>query len=207
MHMQIYERGRSVPEKAVKKIKGGAYGAAGLSDINPQWRIQKLTEIFGPCGIGWYYDPQKIWTEAVGDSLTMYAHIALYHKVGDGWSQPVYGYGGTKLTGRDDDAVKSTITDALSNACRYLGIGADVWLAQYDTKYSAPPPEPASLIDTIISEIDVVAKQLPKKGIEKSIISDSIKGICGTSNYRKIQDISKAKEVLTALKNLEGKRA
>lgn len=204
---RIYNLGREVPSTAVKKIKGGAYGAAGLSDINPQWRIEKLTEIFGPCGIGWYYDPQRIWVETVGDSQTMYAHVALYHRVGkpgDEWSKAVYGYGGTKLTGRDDDAVKSTITDALSNACRYLGIGANVWLAQYDTKYSAPPPEPASQIDKIIAEIDTVAKRLPKLGVTKESIGEAIKINCGTANYRKIKEVEKANAVLSALKALKG---
>lgn len=200
----IYNLGRSVPETAVKKIKGGAYGAAGLSDINPQWRIEKLTEIFGPCGIGWYYDPLRIWVENVADSQTMYAQVALYHKTENDWSKAVFGYGGTKLTGRDDDAVKSTITDALSNACRYLGIGADIWLAQYDTKYSAPPPPAPSAIEIVISEIDVVAKELPEKGVAKKKIGETIMAVCGTQNYKKITDVEIAKTVLAELKKLGG---
>ena len=146
-NLYIYDAGRSVPETAVKKISGGAYGAAGLSDINPQWRIEKLTEIFGACGVGWRIEPVNVWTE----SSTMYAHIHLFYKTESGeWSNAVNGWGGTKLNGKDDsDAVKSTITDAFGNACRYIGIGADVWMpkngtpgkAQFDTKYSAPPVE------------------------------------------------------------------
>ena len=147
-NLHIYDAGRSVPETAVKKITGGAYGAAGLSDINPQWRIEKLTEIFGACGVGWYFEPEVWVSEGV-----MYGHVQLFHKLESGeWSKPVHGYGGTKLTGKDDDAAKSTVTDALGNACRYLGIGADVWFPQtgsprtpqFDTKYSAPPPAPAT---------------------------------------------------------------
>lgn len=137
-NMQIYNSGRAVPENAIKPIQGGAYGAAGLSDINPQWRIERMTEIFGPCGIGWYIEPE-IWTV----EGTMFGHVTLYHKLENGeWSKPVHGYGGTKLTGRDDDAAKSTITDAFGNACRYLGLGADVWRPQFDSKYSAPPVKP-----------------------------------------------------------------
>lgn len=136
-NMRIYDLGRAVPDNAVKKITGGAYAAAGLSDINPQWRIEKMTEIFGACGEGWYIEPQNVWVEGA----TMLAHIHLYYKLESGeWSKPVNGWGGTELKakGGNDDIVKSTITDAFSNACRYLGIGADVWLRQYDTKYSAP---------------------------------------------------------------------
>ena len=140
-NMRIYNAGREVPANAIKKITGGSYGAAGLSDINPQWRIEKLTETFGPCGDGWYMEPQNVWVEGG----TMYAHIHVFYKTESGeWSRPINGWGGTRLSGKDDaDAVKSTITDAFSNACRYLGIGADVWLKQFDTKYSAPPPASA----------------------------------------------------------------
>lgn len=145
-NMQIYNAGRSIPAGAVKKITGGAYGKAGLSDINPQWRIEKMTELFGPCGVGWIWVPVDVW---VNDNVC-YAHITVQYRREDGeFSHPVHGYGGT-IMGRmsdDSDVYKSTVTDAISNALRYLGIGADVWYKpgntaeqnQFDTKYSAPP--------------------------------------------------------------------
>lgn len=150
MMNNVYDRLRSVPENAKKAIKGGAYGAAGLTDVNPQWRIQRMTEEFGPCGIGWTWEPVEV-TEANGH---YYAHVVVRYKYEGAWSEPVHGYGGTKLSGKDDsDVIKSTCTDAISNALRYLGVGADVWYAsandagknQFDTKYStqqhAPEPD------------------------------------------------------------------
>ena len=145
-NMQYYSAARSVPPGALKPIKGGAYGAAGLSDINPQWRIERMTELFGPCGIGWDFTPE-IWT----DNGVCYAHVTVTYRCNDGWSKPVHGYGGTKIGNKDDsDLIKSTVTDALGNAMRYIGIGADVWYNpgntseqnQFDTKFSAPPPAP-----------------------------------------------------------------
>lgn len=145
-NMQYYSAARSVPPGALKPIKGGAYGAAGLSDINPQWRIERMTELFGPCGIGWDFTPE-IWT----DNGVCYAHVTVTYRYNDGWSKPVHGYGGTKIGNKDDsDLIKSTVTDALGNAMRYIGIGADVWYKpgnspeqnQFDTKFSAPPPAP-----------------------------------------------------------------
>lgn len=142
-NMQYYSAARQVPAGAVKAIKGGAYGAAGLSDINPQWRIERMTEIFGPCGIGWVFTPEY-WME----NGVCYAHVAVQYKHGGEWSRPVHGYGGTKIGNKDDsDLIKSTVTDALGNALRYIGIGADVWYKpentaeqnQFDSKYSAPP--------------------------------------------------------------------
>ena len=44
-----------------KTIKGGKL--SGFTDINPMWRIQKLTELFGVCGVGWYTEIKRIWAE------------------------------------------------------------------------------------------------------------------------------------------------
>lgn len=142
-NMHFYNAARSVPQGAVKPIKGGAYGAAGLSDINPQWRIERMTELFGPCGIGWDFIPEY-WF----DNGVCHAHVTVSYKCDGEWSRPVHGYGGTKVGNKDDsDIIKSSVTDALSNALRYIGIGADVWYKpsntaeqnQFDSKYSAPP--------------------------------------------------------------------
>jgi hypothetical protein len=141
MNMRFYSAGRSVPQNAVKKISGGAYGKAGLSDINPQWRIERMTEMFGPCGIGWTWEPISEHVE----NGVLYIHVIVKYRENDEWSAPVHGYGGTKLGILDDsDAYKSTVTDAISNALRFIGVGADVWYKpgneagknQFDTKYS-----------------------------------------------------------------------
>ncbi len=50
--LEIYNKVREVPEKAKKSITAGRL--KGMTDINPMWRIKKLTEEFGPCGIGWH---------------------------------------------------------------------------------------------------------------------------------------------------------
>ena len=41
-NLDIYEKVRSVPQNAQKEIKAGRL--KGMTDINPMWRIQKLTE-------------------------------------------------------------------------------------------------------------------------------------------------------------------
>lgn len=185
-NMRIYNAGRSVPDGAVKKITGGAYGKAGLSDINPQWRIEKMTELFGPCGIGWTWQPEEIRME---DGLCL-AHVTVRYKLDEKseFSEPVHGYGGTVMcrvnaeTGKksdDSDVLKSTFTDAVSNALRYLGIGADVWYKpgrdagknQFDTKYSAPPPQnqqPEKLEPVMATpeQIKAIAELYPPERIE-----------------------------------------
>ena len=155
-NMAIYDAVRAVPGSAVKKISGGSYGAAGLSDINPQWRIECMTRLFGPVGIGWTWEPVDCF-EREG---VLFAHVVIRYvdpETGE-WSQPIHGYGGTKFGGRDDsDIYKSTMTDAVSNALRFLGVGADVWYNakrpsdknQFDSKYSAPPKERDAVDDEL----------------------------------------------------------
>ena len=61
MNLDIYNDVRAVPEEAKKEIRGGRLN--GKTDINPMWRIKKLTEQFGPCGIGWKYTIDREWLE------------------------------------------------------------------------------------------------------------------------------------------------
>ena len=49
-NLEIYDSVRTVPESALKTIEAGRL--KGKSDINPMWRIKKLTETFGPAGFG-----------------------------------------------------------------------------------------------------------------------------------------------------------
>ena len=50
-NLALYNQVRSVPENAKSPISGGPM--KGKTNVNPMWRIQKLTELFGPCGEGW----------------------------------------------------------------------------------------------------------------------------------------------------------
>ena len=53
-NLDIYNKLRNVPETAKKPIQAGRL--RGKTDINPLWRLKLLTEVFGPCGIGWMYE-------------------------------------------------------------------------------------------------------------------------------------------------------
>ena len=135
-----YNQGKEVPETAKKPIQGGRMN--GKTDINPMWRIKKLTEMFGPCGIGWYYKSVREWTEAHEQSIAAFVKIELFVKVGDAWSMPIQGSGGSmfveiqqKGAYVSDECFKMATTDAISVACKQLGIGADVYWEKDKTKY------------------------------------------------------------------------
>ena len=51
--------------EALKTIGGGRL--KGMTDVNPQWRYKAMTEAYGPCGIGWKYEVDKLWNEQMPD--------------------------------------------------------------------------------------------------------------------------------------------
>lgn len=139
-NLALYNRVREVPQEAKKDIQAGRL--KGKTDINPLWRIQTLTREFGPAGIGWYTEIVEKRIEESGGEKALYLHLRLFVKMNGEWSAPIEGFGGAMIVSKekqgmffDDDAYKKAYTDAISQACRSLGIGADVYWANDATKY------------------------------------------------------------------------
>lgn len=145
-NMELYEKIRQVPIEAQKTINAGRL--KGMTDINPMWRIKALTEQFGICGIGWYYECTRQWIEEVENERVACVNINLYIKVDGEWSKPIFGTGGSKLSTMErsglyvsDECYKMATTDAISVACKSLGMGADVYWGADRTKYSPATQE------------------------------------------------------------------
>lgn len=143
-NLDFYEKFRKVPENAVKPFDNGSFKG---TDINTMWRIKMLTEMFGPVGQGWYIRPERTWKEDIADEVYVFMDISLFVKYpGEAeWSAAIYGTGGNKLIKYvkssdrfkgSDEAYKMAATDAFGNACKYLGIGADVYWENDKTKYT-----------------------------------------------------------------------
>jgi len=155
-NLGIYNQVRSVPAEAVTPITGGPM--RGKTNINPQWRLEKLTELFGPAGIGWKIEQVSRWTETTGQGeVAVFCEVNLYVKQGGQWSAPIFGQGGNMLMRRsadwvngqpvqsvhiDDEAYKKAYTDAISVACKALGFAADVYYREDETKYGTFRTEP-----------------------------------------------------------------
>lgn len=146
-NLDLYNKVRSVPKEAQKTITAGRL--KGMTDINPMWRIQKLTEQFGVAGVGWYYDITNRWLEDGADGeKCAFVEISLYINDGGNWSKPINGTGGSKFIANEskgkytsDEAYKMALTDAISVACKALGMGADVYWQGGRTKYTASENE------------------------------------------------------------------
>lgn len=140
--MDIYNKSRECPKTALREIQSGRL--KGKSDINPMWRIKKLTELFGPCGIGWKYTIDKQWTETCSTGeIAAFVNISLYFKYEGQWSEAIIGTGGSSFVAAEksglhlsDECYKMALTDAISVACKALGFAADVYWNMDSTKYS-----------------------------------------------------------------------
>lgn len=141
-NLELYNAVKAVPENAKKTIKGGRL--KDMTDINPMWRIMTLTEKFGICGIGWKYTIEKeTIIEGANGEKAAFVSINLYIKEGDNWSDAIPGSGGSMFVTKEkaglyvsDECFKMALTDALSVACKALGIGADVYWNTNSTKYT-----------------------------------------------------------------------
>lgn len=170
-NLSIYNQCRAVPDDAKKAIRGGRLN--GMTDINPMWRIKKLTEVFGVCGFGWKYEiTQKRLESAVSEQVMAFVDINLYVKIDDSWSEPIPGTGGSGFVKREnsglyasDECFKMALTDAISVACKALGIGADVYYERDSTKYQIEP-EPAESAPPAGKQADPRLQKL-KKGIRR----------------------------------------
>ncbi len=142
--------GKTDPEHTKPfKRSGGFAGTA----INPLWAFRRLTSMFGPCGIGWGME-RPDFQVVPGDNreVLVYCTVAGWY-VNDGRRAELFGVGGDKAVTyikanaqhkrperweNDDEAFKKAYTDAIGNAFKFIGIGADVRMGLFeDSKYIA----------------------------------------------------------------------
>lgn len=146
-NMKLYEKGRSVPEEAKKPITAGRL--KGMTDVNPMYRIKRLTEMFGPCGIGWWYEitNKQIVNDEITHQRVAFVDILLYYKHPETGevSMAIPGTGGASFVAQErngpymsDECFKMALTDAISVSCKAIGIAADVYWDKDRTKYTAP---------------------------------------------------------------------
>lgn len=115
---------------------GGFRGTA----LKPMWVWQRLTEKFGPFGEGWGCARPSYEIVPAGDELLVFCTVQGWHGNPE---NELWGVGGDKIVSMtkngprtDDEAFKKAFTDALMNAFKFLGAGADIHMGQFDdSKY------------------------------------------------------------------------
>ena len=143
--LEVWNALASVPESAKKPIGGGRL--KGMTDINPVWRLKTMTEHFGICGCGWWYEvtDKRIEYDEITNTKCAFVDIMLYFYDPDTGEQchGIPGTGGASFVTHtkngaevSDECYKMALTDALSVAMKAIGMGADVYWANGRSKYS-----------------------------------------------------------------------
>jgi hypothetical protein len=119
---------------------GGFKGTA----MKPIWIIEQMTRHFGPVGEGWGMgEPTFQVVDLTKDTgrVMVYCWVSCWHT---DRANTFFGVGGDTVQdqfrdGRmapDDEAFKKAYTDAINNALKYVGVGADIHMGQFeDSKY------------------------------------------------------------------------
>ena len=200
-NLELWNKLKDPPEWAKKTINAGRL--KGYTDINPVWRLEVLTEQYGPCGVGWKYTIDKLWNEPANHGCVIaFALVTLFTKNGDKWSDGVPGIGGSQMVmiekaglHANDECYKMAVTDAVSVACKALGIGAEIYKGD-KTKYDKQPTQPAGNTDTQnpeddkpwLNELDKDKNMTPEYKIVKEAIE---KGVRKPKDVRNAYKVSK----------------
>lgn len=136
--MTIWVLGEDTDPEYTSLVPGGA----GLTAVKPQYTIRRLTEVFGPCGIGWGVE---IVSEGVlgegkhashGMLLRMW-YVWVDKSTGLPISGEVYDFGETAMYRGDKpvaDVRKSSFSDGINRCARLLGVNANVFLGDHDAE-------------------------------------------------------------------------
>lgn len=140
---ELWDRVCTTDPSQVKKITGKQYTG---NSPKPYWIVQRLTEEFGPCGIGWGFSIVGERIERFGETDSLHIATVRLWYVLDGTRGEVEQIGQTKcsyVSGQgkfilDEDAPKKSVTDALVKCASYIGFAGDIFSGRWDdSKYVA----------------------------------------------------------------------
>lgn len=161
-NMELFRQFENTADEAKKPIEAGRL--KGFTDINPMWRFKRLTEVFGPVGIGWKYQitDKKVIPGADG-VVSAFVDILLYYKFNGEWSEGIPGTGGSSFVAKEksglytsDECFKMALSDAIGTACKALGMSADIYFSKDRSKYTTSQEAPETKMETFEDAIGLV---------------------------------------------------
>ncbi len=202
--MKNYQKHSTPPEWAKKQIGGGRL--KGMTDINPQWRIYALTDLFGSVGFGWRYEVVRLErvTQEGSPEIAVFSTVNLYVKQDGEWSAAIVGTGGSMFVSSEkggvytsDECEKMAITDALSVCCKQIGIGSDVYSG---SKYvpAATPAAPTANNDDLKRIVLAAATMVERAADVRELIK-----LCPASLRADADVVRELKEVFEYLTKKE----
>ena len=161
-NMELFRQFEKTAAEAQKPIEAGRL--KGFTDINPMWRFKRLTEVFGPVGIGWKFvitDKQII--PGADGVVSAFVDILLYYKHNGEWSEGIPGTGGSAFVAKEskglytsDECFKMALSDAVGTACKALGMSADIYFSKDRSKYTTAQDVPETKMETFDDAVGFV---------------------------------------------------
>lgn len=133
--------GRTDPGHTKPFTRGGGFKGTA---VKPIYTEHKMTEHFGPCGVGWGITEPSYQVVPGSDGQTaVYCWLSIWYVQDGKRSDPIPGVGGDMVIIKQqsglrtsDEAFKAAFTDAVSNAMKHIGMSADVHMGRFeDNKY------------------------------------------------------------------------
>jgi len=141
-NMELWDKLRRVDPVHSKPFQraGGFRGTA----IKPSVQERLMTEVFGPIGFGWGMTKPEYHHITAGDEMLVYCTVGVWYRFNGEKSDVFWGEGGDKVStvrksgdiSVDDEARKKSLTDAIGNALKRIGMAADIHMGLWDeSKY------------------------------------------------------------------------
>jgi hypothetical protein len=137
----FWEKVKKTDPKRVKAITGKQYKG---NSPQPYYMVERMTEEFGMCGIGWGLNIINERMERLTDTDVLHVAVVELWYILDGKQGSVTQIGQTKAAYKtkdgnilvDEDAPKKSVTDAMTKCMSYLGFAGDIFSGQWDdSKY------------------------------------------------------------------------
>lgn len=161
-NMELFRQFEKTADEAKKPIEAGRL--KGFTDINPMWRFKRLTEVFGPVGIGWKFEiKDKQIIPGADGVVSAFVDILLYYKWNGEWSEGIPGTGGSAFVAKEskglytsDECFKMALSDAIGTACKALGMSADIYFSKDRSKYTSTEETPEIKMETFDDAVGYV---------------------------------------------------
>lgn len=178
-NLALWFRVEKTDPKHVKPITGKQYSG---NSPKPHYMVWRLTQEFGPCGIGWGYDITDERIERFSETDTLHivkldfwyelngqtGHI---QQMGQTIASYVTSQGKFKV---DEDAPKKSVTDALVKCASYLGFAGDIFMGRWDDSKYVEGLRQEFSGDSLVPALEASIEQEKQKrqGVMGAVLAD-----------------------------------
>lgn len=139
--MKFWNDNKKTDPKRVKAITGKQYKG---NSPQPYYLVERMTEAFGMCGIGWGLNIINERMERLTETDVLHIAVIELWYIHEERKGSITQIGQTKACYKtnsgsmlvDEDAPKKSVTDAMTKCMSYLGFAGDIFSGQWDdSKY------------------------------------------------------------------------